>query len=244
MAEMVEAVLNGEFKMILPKHRADRPEWYTEEGWEKKRLKQLSRAIKDQRNDFELKIPVVYYVGAEEGEMCALCAIWGARLVMFEPNEKVLPNIKAIWEANKLPDDALFFAGFAANETSENWRDVLTEGLSGIEGEVIGDHGFKELQDAGNIPKVKIDDMVKTTDVVPTLITMDVEGSEFEVLKGAEATIDAHKPDILLSLHPEFLFNYWGVYAAEVRKWIKDKGYTETLLDYQHEVHLFYEVKK
>lgn len=234
MAEMVEAVLNGEFKMILPKHRADRPEWYTEEGWEKKRLIALCQAVSEQDK------PVVYYVGAEEGEMCGLCAIWGAQVVMFEPNEKVLPNIKAIWEANKLPDTALFMAGFAANETTENWQEALSVGLSGIEGEVIGDHGFKELQDAGDIPKVKIDDVVNKTEIVPTIITMDVEGSEFEVLKGAEATIDKHKPDILLSLHPEFLFNYWGVYAAEVRKWIKDKGYTEELLDYQHEVHLYY----
>ena len=32
---MVKAKLNGEFEILLPKHRADRPEWYTKRGWEK-----------------------------------------------------------------------------------------------------------------------------------------------------------------------------------------------------------------
>ena len=35
--EMIQATLNGEYEIILPKHRADRPEWYKPEGWEKKK---------------------------------------------------------------------------------------------------------------------------------------------------------------------------------------------------------------
>jgi len=30
MTKMIKATINGEFEIILPKHRADRPEWYTE----------------------------------------------------------------------------------------------------------------------------------------------------------------------------------------------------------------------
>jgi len=242
MAEMVEAVLNGEFKIILPKHRADRPEWYTEEGWEKKRLKKLHDVIKQQLEDG--RTPKVYYVGAEEGEMPALCRMWGANGLLVEPNERVLPNIKAIWEANDLlPWEIL--VGFMGNEATAkpDWSKACKR-MENITGEVIGDHGFKELHDAGDIPVYKIDDLNSAGFVSPTIITMDVEGSEFEVLKGAEHCIDTFKPDILLSLHPEFLFNYWGIYAAEVRRWIKEKGYTEELLDYQHEVHLYYKAVK
>jgi len=110
MAEMVEAVLNGEFKIILPKHRADRPEWYTDKGWEQARLKHMSQTTKD--HDW------VYYVGAEEGEMCALLKMWGANIIMFEPNDRVWPNIKAIWEANNLDMSDIVIPGFAANKTS------------------------------------------------------------------------------------------------------------------------------
>src|SRR5882672_1960561 len=100
MAEMIKTMLNGEYEIILPKHRADRAEWYTEEGWERERLKALEAEIKHQINT---KLSsVVYYIGAEEGEMAALCQMWGAKVVLFEPNKLVWPNIKAIWEANDL----------------------------------------------------------------------------------------------------------------------------------------------
>lgn len=234
-AEMVKATLNGEHIIILPKHRADRPEWYTPEGWEKARLKRLHEVITDQQIDKANS--VIYYVGAEEGEMCALSAIWGAKVIMFEPNEKVMPNMRAIWEANGLPMTDRFYAGFAGNEIKGNQELVAIEQITG---EVIHDHGFKELQDAGDIPITTIDAIAEKTGDIPTIITMDVEGAEFEVLKGAEQTIRKHKPDIFLSLHPEFLIQYWGVYSYDVRRWIIDLGYKEELLDYQHEVHLHY----
>ena len=39
---MVEVVINGEFKIVLPQHRADRSEWYEPEGWEKIRTKSMA----------------------------------------------------------------------------------------------------------------------------------------------------------------------------------------------------------
>ena len=75
MTEMVKTVLNGLFEITLPKHRADRPEWYTENGWEKKRLMSMYNNIFD--ND------VMYYVGGEEGEMVALCQMWGAEVIIL-----------------------------------------------------------------------------------------------------------------------------------------------------------------
>jgi hypothetical protein len=97
---MVKARRNGMYDIVLPKHRADRPQWYSPEGWEKARLAALGNEITRQRDAGGE--PVVYYVGAEEGEMAALCQIWGANVVLFEPNQRVWSNIKAIWEANAL----------------------------------------------------------------------------------------------------------------------------------------------
>lgn len=239
MAEMVKALLNGKYEIILPKHRADRPEWYTEAGWERKRLDALHDEIKKQLA--EGRTPKVYYIGAEEGEMCALCRMWGANGLMVEPNERVLPNIKAIWDANKLlPWEIL--VGFMGKEATAkpDWLKA-TQAMKHIKGDVIGDHGFKELRDPGDIPIYRIDDLNSAGFVSPTIITMDVEGSEWEVLQGAEHCIDTFKPVIFLSLHPEFLIDQYNKYSYEVRRWIMDKGYKETLLDYQHEVHLMYE---
>ena len=45
MTEMIKAILNGEFEMVLAKHRAERPEWYQPHGWEKIRLKSMNENI-------------------------------------------------------------------------------------------------------------------------------------------------------------------------------------------------------
>lgn len=226
---MKKCKINGQWDIILPDYRADRPEWSSDEGWEKARIQSM--------HDNLSKKDVLLYIGAEEGDIAALCAKWVGEIILFEPNKRVFPNFKAIWYANDLVPP-FWFAGFAANETTPGAR--LTAGFSSITGEPIKDHGFSELHVEKDIPKIKIDD-INFQNTPPTAITLDVEGSEFEVLKGAEKTLREHHPKIWLSLHPEFLFNYWGVYSHDLRGWIKDLGYKETLLDYQHEVHLFYE---
>ena len=50
-----------------------------------------------------------------------------------------------------------------------------------------------------------------------------------------------YKPKIWLSGHPEFMLQQWDESLYNLRQWIKGFGYKETLIDYQHEVHLFYE---
>jgi hypothetical protein len=75
----------------------------------------------------------------------------------------------------------------------------------------------------------------------PTLITFDTEGSEFEVLKGAEQTIEQYRPVIVASIHPEFMWEQWREYSRTVRNFIIGKGYNETLLEWDHEAHFLYE---
>lgn len=229
---MVHCVLNGQYEMYLPKHRADRPEWYTKKGWEKKRLQSMYRHLG--QND------TIFYIGSEEGEMPALCQMWGAKVVMFEPNDRVWANTKAIWDANELENPLATFSGFAANFTSEKAPLLLGGFPPSADGAIIHDHGFKELKDPADIPQVKIDDLVEQLGIIPTALTMDVEGSEWEVLQGAEKVLNTYKPKIWLSLHPEFLFGQYGKYSYQVRRWLMDMGYEEELLDYQHEAHFYY----
>jgi FkbM family methyltransferase len=245
---MVKARLNGLYDIVLPKHRADRPQWHSEQGWEKERLAALRAEIIRQRSVG--REPVVYYIGAEEGEMAALCQIWGAEVALFEPNPKVWPNIKAIWEANGLEEPLGIYVGFASNSTEESpteldYDDSARAGWPECAyGPVIGDHGFRELAyEAAHTRQIRIDDFLMRRSLRPTVISIDVEGSEWQVLRGAERLLDDHHPTIFLSGHPEFMFHMFGEYLGDLRRWLKDKGYREQLLAYEHEVHLLYETK-
>lgn len=229
---MRKVTINGEFEIILPEHRADREQWYSEEGWEKARLKSMHEHLSTD--------DVLFYVGAEEGDMAALCAMWGAKVGLFEPNDKVWSNIKAIFEANNV--EPLFsYNGFASNK-NEGLHNIYNQTFPPSSlGELISDHGFKELHEPGEITQIKIDDFVMMSKYIPDAITLDVEGSEWEVLKGAERTLVEHKPILWVSIHPEFMFRIYEQYQFDLRYWIKSFGYKETILDYQHELHLFYE---
>ena len=246
MVKMVDTLINGKFKIKLPEHRAARPEWYTKQGWEKKRLESMHENIG--------KLDIVYYVGAELGEMPALCQMWGAHVVLFEPNYKAWPVIKAVWEANKLKKPLGCFAGFASNlhrPMPKKPDKNIFKGLGWVtdkdgwpiyaRGKIEKAHGFSELyQEADGLPQFKIDKIAETIPY-PTAIILDVEGSEWRVLEGAGDTIKKHRPKIWLSGHPEVMFHQYKEYLTDLRNWIKAFGYKETLLDYQHEVHLFYE---
>jgi FkbM family methyltransferase len=233
VVDMVPTLINDRWELLLPAHRAARPEWQLcNGGWEVERLAHM--------HDYIAPGQRVLYIGGEEGDMAGLLASWGADVRIVEPNDRVWPNIRAIWEANNLTGPAITFAGFCGKETSDNYMDGYHTDSWPVSayGEVIGDHGFKELRDPGDIPVVTVDDLC----MIPDVISLDVEGSEWDVLQGAEWTLNKYHPAIYLSLHPEFLIDQYGKYSAEVRGWLRDMGYHETLLAWPlHEAHFFYE---
>ena len=233
--EMIKTILNGEFEMVLPKHRADRPEWHSEKGWERLRLKSMSERIG--------KGDVVYYVGAEEGEFPALCQMWGAEVVLFEPNPKVWSHLPLTWTSNNLELPMACIPGFASNKINNLARVYFNQWPPEVNNEIKAAHGFKELYLEGDTyGQITIDSCVYDHKIKPpTVISLDVEGSEWRVLEGAEKALREHKPKIWLSGHPEFMLQQWNESLYNLRQWIKGLGYQETLLDYQHEVHLFYE---
>ena len=235
MTEMIKTVLNGEFEMVLPKHRADRPEWHSEAGWEKLRLKSMHSNLGAD--------DVIYYVGAEEGEMTALCQMWGAEVVLFEPNPKVWSHFPITWSANNLKIPMVSIPGFASDKINSLARIYYNQWPPEVDNELIAAHGFKELYLEGDsYGQITIDSCVYDHGIKPpTAISLDVEGSEWRVLGGAKKVLKEYKPKIWLSGHPEFMLQQWNESLYNLRQWIKELGYKEVLLDYQHEVHLFYE---
>ena len=235
MTEMKKVIVNGEFEITLPDHRAARPEWYEPKGWEKPRLKHMSENISSG--------DVMYYVGAEEGEFAALCQMWGAEVVVFEPNPKVWSHFPLLWSANNLDLPMVCIPGFASDKINNLSRIYYNEWPPEVNNVIEAAHGFKELYLEGETyGQITIDSCVYDHGIKPpTAISLDVEGSEWRVLEGAEKVLREHKPKIWLSGHPEFMLQQWNESLYNLRQWIKGLGYTEIILDYQHEVHLYYE---
>lgn len=228
-------MINGRWALQLPDHRADRPEW---PWWEATRLAAMRHHISAR--------DVVYDVGAEEGDFPALYSSWGAEVVMAEPNARVWPNIYAIWQANDLRPPLYTWPGFLGDQVAgpePAWAsDGSTPGNwpASALGEVISDHGFCQLGERPDIPMTTIDQLVlEEGEQPPTVITMDVEGSEFHVLNGAAEVIESLRPKVFVSIHPEFMAHHYGITDGVklIRDLMSAHRYDEKFLCIDHEHH-------
>lgn len=234
--EMVPTAINGRWNLSLPRHRAARPEW---PWWEATRLAAMHHVLGEGGH-------VVWDVGAEEGDFPALWASWGNQVVLAEANPAVWPNIRAIFEANDLVPPLVCWPGFFGETVDiesvpfPGW-DVVGWPLCAA-GEVIGDHGFCQLGERPDLPTTTIDRLVDDGAAPPTVLTMDVEGSELHVLRGARHVLAAHRPHVFVSIHETFMLEHYGLeHGVEmVRNLMAGHGYEETYLCTDHEAHWWF----
>jgi FkbM family methyltransferase len=225
---VIETVINGRWSLKLPKHRADRPQW---PWWEATRLAHMHRHLGRGGH-------VVYDIGSEEGDFPALWASWGNRTVLFEPNDRVWPNLKAIWDANALDPPLACFPGFAAAEDSET-LDIPDGWPPSADGPVIGDHGFLNLAERDDVQRITIDSMAQLVEP-PTAITIDVEGAELIVLWGARDVLTDVRPLVWVSVHEAFMADMYSHTPGDLDTYMREKGYESTFLATDHEAHWFW----
>jgi FkbM family methyltransferase len=84
---------------------------------------------------------------------------------------------------------------------------------------------------------VTLDSEIEKLAIAPDLIKIDVEGTEWDVLKGAEQTLKQRWPVVFLSLHPRALATR-NETPDQVLDWLRDLGYSEEVIAVDHEVHV------
>jgi len=247
--EMFSTRINDRWTLNLPAHRAARAEWAT--GWEVRRLDSMHRNIRPG--------DVVFDIGAEEGDLSALFAQWatvtglGGGVVLMEPNSPVWPNISAIFEANDLDPPLAYFPGFASDFTDlapPEYDTALGEDVDGwpacAYGPIIGDHGFRTIHERSHdTPQVTLDAFCEMRELVPDCLTMDVEGAELRVLRGAERVLRGARPLVWVSVHPAFMAENYGHADTDLHDFMADLGYEGRYLGTDHEQHwLFWPVER
>lgn len=231
--------INDAWTIRLPSHRAlQYMDPRTGGKWELERLAAMHEVIRPDS--------VVMDIGAEQGDMTALIASWvpDGQVVAVEPNPWVWPCIRAIFDENDLTPPAATFVGFAGGRPVvptnpdgvrrgffHGWPDCAT-------GVVDPAAGFAHLaQEQDRVPTTTVDELVKRTGLVPDVVTMDVEGSEWHVLRGALLTLARRRPVVFVSVHPEFLADLYGQCPADVFALMGKAGYNRELLAVDHEEH-------
>ena len=157
---MRDVLINQRWTLTLPDHRA-RGDWW--DHWEEERLASMADHIGEG--------DVVYYVGAEQGDMPALCASWGADTVLIEPSVQVWPNMRAIYYANDLAEPLATFWGFAGSTDYFVDGDSVSLGwCQQAYGDVTDVEGFCNLYERPDLGVVTLP--VQFTQALPYILTV------------------------------------------------------------------------
>lgn len=229
---MKQVYINDKWPVYLLDHIADLPSW---KFWEKERMSAMYAAV---RCD-----DTILDIGTCNGDMSAVFASWvkdAGKIILVEPSPDFWPVIRQHFEINNL-QPYMAIQALVFNETLTPLDAVEDDGWpSDSLNEVKLETGFAHVNERPILPIVKIDDM----GLPPiNIITMDIEGTEYEALQGAEQTILKDKPTIFVSVHPEFMWREHQHSPDDLHVMMKKWGYDATYLAFDHEQHWMYKYR-
>lgn len=208
--------------------------------WERERIESMRTHLK--------KGDILFDIGTESGWCNLIYALMVGpeNMVLIEPTPEFWPNIKALWEKNYPGIRPLAcLSALVSDKTTNAYSPsvILPKNMWPREsqGDIIDRNSYKYIaQDGDTVPQITIDDYVATTRNIPTALTMDTEGAELLILKGAESTLRAYSPKVWVSEHDDLAKRDYNVEPDDIPNFMKRLGYKREVLATDHERHVFY----
>lgn len=142
-------------------------------------------------------------VGANIGFYTVLAAklLPGRRVLAIEPTAGAFARLEANLALNGVAGQVTAFKGAASDRPGE----VTIHAIAGMEefsslGPIIHDAAAGQTVITEEVPADTVDALVARHGLDPGMIKIDVEGAEGQVLAGAQATLERHRPVVLSEL--------------------------------------------
>jgi len=178
---------------------------------------------------------VVYDVGAHIGTYTLIAAErvgLAGRVVAYEPHASTRRYLEQhlAWNggtANTVIRDICL--GASAGRATFYCVPDRAEGRNGL----VPIDGFQQQA----VQVTTLDLEVEALGLAPSVLKIDVEGAEWDVLRGAQQTLRNFHPRISLSLHPQALTKK-GERPEDVLAWLGTLGYEARIVGRDHEIHV------
>lgn len=227
---------NPEWAFIVPDGIAD---WDAPSHWERERLASMQAHLKPGM--------VLYDIGVEHGWLSAVYGSFAGHgnMVLVEPSPEMWVNIRKTWAANGFDDPIASFQMFCGDKPPnatkpqvEAWP-VCSEGFE--DAAEVDAMPYRILGRDETVGTTTIDQIASVVKRFPDAITVDVEGFELTVMRGAEKTLKKHRPIVWLSVHPDLMERDAGVTdVQELFDFMTSCGYGREYLGTDHEQHHFF----
>jgi len=164
---------------------------------------------------------IVFDVGANYGFYALLGARAGAEVFAFEPLKENAESLARHAEMNGLTSRIHIVRGAAYSYTGN----IALEppAVEGSHGNAATRSQASKTENAIRVPCTTLDDFIQANPQ-PSLVKMDVEGAESEVLKGADRLLCTGRPYLLCEIHDE-------QNASFAETWLRERNYTCTWLE-------------
>jgi FkbM family methyltransferase len=190
---------------------------------------------------------LLYDVGAEHGWLSAIYAHESScRMVLIEPTDDFWPNIKGCWSYNGLPVPIATVHAYCSDRVEAGTNGGPHTYAMGWPPQAEGpesmarDYFHMQHGRFWEPGHVTIDYLAPIVGQ-PDGITVDVEGAELLVMKGAATVLEERRPLVWISVHPDLMVRDYGHHPDQLFGYMLGKGYKAQHLATDHEQHYFFQ---